>query len=40
VDVSTGNESTDKIEIFGPIAPGEEVIIHPNDDLKEGSPVS
>jgi RND family efflux transporter MFP subunit len=40
VDVSTGNESADRIEVFGKILPGEEIIVHPSDEIREGTPVS
>ena len=36
VDVSTGNENNDKIEIVGDVRPGEEVIANANDEIKEG----
>jgi RND family efflux transporter MFP subunit len=36
VDVSTGNESADKIEITGDLKPGEQLIAHANDELQEG----
>jgi len=36
-DVSTGNESNDKIEILGNIQPGESVIADANDEIKEGT---
>ncbi len=34
VDVLTGNETKDSIEIFGQILPGENVIEHANDEIK------
>jgi len=34
VDVSTGNESTDKIEITGDVQGGDEVIVNANDEIK------
>jgi multidrug efflux pump subunit AcrA (membrane-fusion protein) len=37
VDVSTGNESAGKIEVFGKIQAGEIVIRNANDEIKEGS---
>jgi len=37
VDVSTGNETDGKIEIFGQVKPGDEVIAHANDEIKDGS---
>lgn len=39
VDVSTGNENSDKIEIVGDVQPGEEVIANANDEIKEGTTV-
>jgi multidrug efflux pump subunit AcrA (membrane-fusion protein) len=33
INVLTGNESKDKIEIFGQIQPGEKVITHANDEI-------
>jgi membrane fusion protein, multidrug efflux system len=36
VDVSTGNESKDKVEIVGALQPGEEVIANANDEIPEG----
>jgi membrane fusion protein, multidrug efflux system len=36
VDVSTGNESSNRIEIFGNVQPGEEVIANANDEIREG----
>ena len=38
-DVSTGNESNDKIEILGNIQPGESVIANANDEIKEGTAI-
>ena len=37
VDVSTGNESKGKIEVFGRIQAGETVIQNANDEIKEGT---
>jgi membrane fusion protein (multidrug efflux system) len=34
-DVSTGNQTTDKVEIYGNIQPGVKVIINANDEIKE-----
>jgi RND family efflux transporter MFP subunit len=39
VDVSTGNENNGKIEIVGDIKPGEEVIAHANDEIKDGTTI-
>ncbi len=36
VDVSTGNESVEKIEVIGDIKPGEKVLLNANDEIKEG----
>lgn len=36
VDVATGNEATGKIEVYGALQPGEQVIINANDEIKEG----
>ncbi len=36
VDVSTGNESSSRIEVSGNIQPGETVIANANDEIKEG----
>jgi membrane fusion protein, multidrug efflux system len=36
VDVGTGNESNNKIEITGDVKPGEEVIANASDEIKEG----
>lgn len=36
VDVTTGNETLDKIEIFGNIQPGDDVIINATDEIAEG----
>jgi RND family efflux transporter MFP subunit len=36
VDVSTGNQNGDKIEIIGALLVGEEVITNANDEIKEG----
>lgn len=36
VNVSTGNESSDRIEIVGEVSPGETVIANSNDEIKEG----
>lgn len=35
MDVSTGNETTDKVEIYGKIALGSKVLINANDEIKE-----
>lgn len=37
VDVSTGNQTADKIEIFGNLQPGDTVIAQATDDLTENS---
>ena len=34
VDVITRNETAEKIEIFGPLQPGDELIINANDEIK------
>lgn len=39
VNVSTGNESSDKVEIVGDVAPGETVIANANDEIKEGTTI-
>jgi len=36
VDVATGNETPDKVEIIGDLQPGETVIVGANDETKEG----
>jgi multidrug efflux pump subunit AcrA (membrane-fusion protein) len=36
VDVTTGNEGRDQIEILGNIQTGESVIANANDEIKEG----
>jgi membrane fusion protein (multidrug efflux system) len=36
VDVTTGNESSSRIEVFGNLQSGEEVIANANDEIKEG----
>jgi len=36
VDVRTGNENDHEIEILGALQPGEEVIAHADDEIKEG----
>jgi len=36
IDVATGNESADKIEVTGDLRVGEEVIAHANDETQEG----
>ncbi len=36
VDVATGNESTDKVEITGDLQPGEKIVTKASDDLQEG----
>lgn len=36
VDVSTGNATTEKIEVYGNLQPGDKIIINANDEIKEG----
>jgi membrane fusion protein, multidrug efflux system len=36
VDVTTGNESADQVEITGDLQPGEKIVRKANDDLQEG----
>jgi len=36
VDVSTGNASIDRIEVYGTLQPGDKVIENANDEIKEG----
>ena len=35
VDVSTGNETMGKIEVYGDLQPGDKVIANANDEIKE-----
>ncbi|MES2003574.1 MAG: efflux RND transporter periplasmic adaptor subunit [Bacteroidota bacterium] len=35
VDISTGNQAADKIEIYGNVKPGDKVIVNANDEIKE-----
>ena len=39
IDVLTGNETRDRIEIFGPIQQDEKVIVHANDEIRTGDAV-
>jgi RND family efflux transporter MFP subunit len=39
VDVTTGNENKDRIEIVGAVQPGEEVVRDANDEIKEGTTI-
>jgi membrane fusion protein, multidrug efflux system len=39
VDVHTGNENGNTIEIIGDVKPGESVIVNANDEIKEGTSV-
>ena len=36
VDVSTGNQAAGKIEVFGQIQAGEEIIVNADDEIREG----
>lgn len=36
IDVTTGNTSTDKVEVFGQLQGGDKVITSANDEIKEG----
>jgi RND family efflux transporter MFP subunit len=36
VDVQTGNESSDRVEVLGALQPGDQVIANANDEIKEG----
>jgi membrane fusion protein (multidrug efflux system) len=40
IDVATGNETTDKVEVTGLLKPGEKIMVHPNDEIKEGIAVN
>ncbi|HVW98967.1 MAG TPA: hypothetical protein VHA52_00770, partial [Candidatus Babeliaceae bacterium] len=35
IQVTTGNESDGKIEVFGDLQPGKQVIVNANDEIKE-----
>ena len=37
VDVATGNESAEKIEVTGDLKIGDQVILNANDEMKEGT---
>ncbi len=37
IDVSTGNESTSKIEVYGMLQAGDKVIVNANDEMKESN---
>ena len=39
VDVVTGNETSDKVEIFGNLEDGDTIVINANDEIKEGSEI-
>jgi membrane fusion protein, multidrug efflux system len=39
VDVSTGNQAAGKIEVFGQIQAGEEIIVNADDEIREGFPL-
>ena len=39
VDVTTGNESNNRVEVIGDLHPGEEVISNASDDIREGTPI-
>ncbi|HTI08604.1 MAG TPA: efflux RND transporter periplasmic adaptor subunit [Puia sp.] len=36
VDVATGNETADRVEVTGALQPGDELIVNANDEMKEG----
>ncbi|WP_186774365.1 efflux RND transporter periplasmic adaptor subunit [Chitinophaga pinensis] len=36
IDVQEGNRHSDSTEVFGSLLPGEKVILHANDEIKEG----
>jgi membrane fusion protein (multidrug efflux system) len=36
VDVSTGNQTTGRIEVFGQLQAGEEIIVNADDEIREG----
>jgi membrane fusion protein, multidrug efflux system len=36
VDVQTGNESSDRVEVLGALQPGDQVIANADDEIKEG----
>ena len=37
VDVSTGNATAEKIEIYGTVKPGDKIFVNANDEIKEGT---
>ena len=37
IDVSTGNEAPDRVEIFGAVTAGEQVVANASDDIKDGA---
>jgi RND family efflux transporter MFP subunit len=40
VDVTTGNESANKVEVSGDLRAGESIIVHANDEVQEGVTVN
>jgi multidrug efflux pump subunit AcrA (membrane-fusion protein) len=36
IDVQEGNHHSDSAEVFGSLTPGDKVVIHANDEIKEG----
>ena len=40
VDVTTGNQSSGRTEIFGQLEPGEDIIVNANDEIREGTPIN
>ncbi|MBS1563819.1 MAG: efflux RND transporter periplasmic adaptor subunit [Bacteroidetes bacterium] len=36
-DVSTGNQTADKVEVFGNMAAGDEVLTNPTDEIRDGA---
>jgi membrane fusion protein, multidrug efflux system len=39
VDVNTGNETNDKIEVYGDLEPGQQVVANATDEIKDDSPL-
>lgn len=40
VDVTTGNQASGKIEVYGDLHTGDQIIIHPDEDIKNGDTIN
>jgi hypothetical protein len=40
VDITTGNQASGKIEVYGDLHKGDHIIVHPDEDIRDGDTIN